>query len=276
VIGQPSLNDNSSNLHLILTIIWSSVLVESGTTIPPSTYSFCDDPYITNNIILSLISRTTSDYLCGSVTWSISEDGQLCINCLSSCDLPSSDNFVIVPSVDLNCGTSRSQELSQIKAASSFNVLSQLIIAESVPTFNISLIDTTATSVSVEVNLTHFGYGSITYCAAFLSPDIKLTSQIKRSGVFVTLPRQIRFKKTFTYQSLVIENLIPSTTYSVFCFAEDSYLHSTSITTVISLGINATTQCCRRMSYQNTPNPVSGVLAFYTVSIRLTSLPKPL
>jgi hypothetical protein len=244
--------------------VWSNVLTDQDTRVAESTNVSCLDPNIVNKIINDLIQGASNTYSCSGATWNIFS-GQLCVNCDSLCDIPSATNFVVVPSTGTICGDSRSQDLSKVKTATSVNVRSQLVVPESVPTFTLSLLSRTSKTVTVGVNLTSYGYGSVTYCGSFLSP-ITLTSQIKSQGIFATLPRLLIFQKSQVFQSLVISNLIPSTNYSIYCFAEDSYLvgHSTSIDVALEKKLTASTLCCRPLTYSNRPNTVSGVLSTYS------------
>jgi hypothetical protein len=244
--------------------VWSSVLTDQDSRAPGSTYVSCIDPIVVNKIISALVQDVSATYSCSGATWNIFS-GQLCVNCSTLCDLPSTTNFVVVPPTGTICGDSRSEELSKVKTATSVNVRSQLVVPESVPTFTLTLLSSTAKTVTVGVNLTSYGYGSVTYCGSFLSP-ITLTSQIKSQGIFVTLPRLLIFQKSQIFQSLTITNLIPSTNYSIYCFAEDSYLvgRSTGVEVSIQKKLSASTTCCRPLTFSNKPNTVSGVLSTYS------------
>jgi hypothetical protein len=98
----------------------------------------------------------------------------------------------------------------------------------------------------IEVILNVSSIGNL-YCSALLKDSI-LTSEfiVKQSGYFTTVFDIINASSTI----IIIKDLLPSTSYDVYCYTEDFSGHGMDFNAVKNSKISdINTQCCRELSY---------------------------
>lgn len=126
----------------------------------------------------------------------------------------------------------------------------------------------TQTSTSIRLNVTldsNTVYSGTLYCAAFLQGTVvSSTSQVVTTGA------SSPYVQFATYVSISIPNLVPITTYDVYCYAITQQGYANSLTDVLSTKTTATTLCCKTVSFTNTPSSVYSDLSKYSGSASST------
>ncbi|RYH22921.1 hypothetical protein EON65_18580, partial [archaeon] len=119
-------------------------------------------------------------------------------------------------------------------------------------------------SVSIAVNVTldmNSVFAGTVYCAAFLKDtSVSSTSQILASGSSAT------YAQFVTTVSLTLLNLIPATTYDVYCYAVTQQGYANSLQDVLNTKKSTHTTCCKTTSFTNSPSSVFSDTSKYTAS----------
>lgn len=211
----------------------------------------CSDSGVTNRLISSLKSKTSVTLSCAGSQWLV-RDGYLCVNCslyTYPCEDPPASEL-LAPLFLPEC----TNWFPKMKAAFSVKFFFNIITPASVPRFYFSFFNRSSTSIRIEIIVEAKQKGARVYCAA-LSPSIaRDVIFFIKNGKFFTIPSE-----SFSgIKLLTLDNLIPSTDYSIYCYGEDLYGRGTSLDQVLRSHLVSFTECCRVISFINAPSTVSG------------------
>ena len=239
-----------SNTQLILpydNIVFTGAIAAFGsynfdTKVTRQENSTCSDPTIVRGMMDAIKYGYVFQAHCDGRSWRVftcNSQRVICINCKLSCELTEAcpgagaKSFIINP-----CESRCNWRLSAYSLVGFSYTYIDLF-----PKYSNGLAaKVTNSSITLFANLTAAGR---IYCAAYESGQengpISL-ARINLEGVagFITTPGPF---------SLVLGRLSPATQYQVYCYTEDYKAHIMPIATVLANRINATTGCCRFVSF---------------------------
>eukprot|EP01035_Chromulina_nebulosa_P019441 gene19441-25321_t len=199
----------------------------------------CDNSNAISSITDAVTSRVSTSVSCNGLIWRIkvcSNNVIVCVNCESSCSsttsCPGNKNVALALGSCQSC-TYRTASFSYFIADISSKALYPKIGKPLIAT-------TTKTTANVIVNVTSAGN---IYCAA-LSPSFNLTSPyyLKQVGTGGSVTSVGGGEIVIT-----LSNLIPATTYVIYCYTEDFTNDFMPLSLVKATKIAITTACCRNI-----------------------------
>lgn len=233
--------------------------------------STCKDKNVVFSFLFAIFSQ--SEYIgnCGNDLWKVS----LCVNddltkiakyCVNCTDLCNETSNAIAPLSLYPCPSCSTNKVS-------YSILSISTQSENkAPILSLPLkVTTYMRSLSVQVNITSTG---ICYCNAYikgsLGTNTSLLVSIKQAG----------FSESVQNAGLVyilINNLVPNSAYSVYCYTENSQGNRMSLSSILNTERNVRTLCCRQINLQS---PFTRSIAFGSsfskYTFQLDSLPTTL
>ena len=178
----------------------------------------------------------------------------LCVGCSTGTGkCYSSDAHTIVLGSSLLCGAG----VKYTKATTLMGVTQSALAPPTVPVTNYVVLSAEKNNITATVNVTAFAPGGTLYCAAFISAKLPASGlasvgDVKNSPSVVTSSFSLTQTSTFV-EFITIKKLVAASTYTVFCYAEDSIGNGQNKADVIALNQTITTACCRSVSMTNTP-----------------------
>jgi hypothetical protein len=199
------------------------------------------------SLVTAMYNGQSFESQCNGNSWRVvacSTGPRLCINCKASCssDACPGVGFSVNP-----CGT------CSVRASSGTVVQAIYAEEELYPLFLAPLnITTSRTSISIVANVSSTG---LLTCAAILSSSLSVTSIVTISSAgkqsFAAYP----------LASMVFSNLIPSATYSVYCYTQDFGGRLMPLSTALLYAQSVSTLCCKTVTFQQTYSQIIQYIA---------------
>jgi hypothetical protein len=230
--------------------------IKYGESVDFMTESVCNDTE-TNNLIINAIKEN------GDITIACNGNGEiwtyrnstLCVGCSNStsgdsfCPIPGDDNVIMFP--ELDC---QDQISNPMKIAGVLSTKSRLYIQPSVPKlFSLSSVSTN-NSITMSMTIEYQQPGYLITCAALpVNYILESLDEIRGAEIQSSITKDALEEGIEYNAEIVIYNVISSTSYNIYCLSEDTLDQSESLDRTIDYLIIATTECCREISYTNTP-----------------------
>jgi hypothetical protein len=222
-----------------------------------SVFSFnatCADAEAATRILKAIYSNSDAVVESGGYTWTI-RDQQVTISKSSS---PSDagtlgSSWLVFPPSFEKAGRN-------VKVAVVLSIQRGISTAVTVPvvrTVTVTRVTQRSIEVNIKANCGRLGYKIY---AAALAPETLLVD-MNQITVYKIMVSSILTNDQIINATLVIDNLIASTTYTVYVYTEDLVGNAESLGDVISTAVGATTLCCRQVYFLEAPP-----LLYYTNS----------
>jgi len=200
----------------------------------------CNDTIISASIVYDLQSSKQYDYLCNGHIWrtfSCKRHNALCVDCHNGCTDCPGDESILTP-CKTKCST-MSASFAVVHFGVKENILPPAILSMEVIPNNTSLTVTTEVSSA-----------GIVTCIALTSGSILNLQIINTNGVAYIFSDNLTASNGLIAK-ITLQNLMPVTTYDVFCSTRDLVGHSMSLQYVLATKTVSTTLCCNKISFSS-------------------------
>lgn len=212
----------------------------------------CNSSVVTNQLVRSLALGLNMRTRCNGHTWSVN-NSVLCINCPlrtnTVCPLFHHNYTMAVERRECNTGQ------YSPRVAMVVSVDADIVVASTVPAIDSISVTGSRYAIAVVVNASCFAPGCQFSCVALpQGADAPTLSTLRSSPFSTTLATMTNLPVGTRFRVNISQSLLPSTSYDVYCYAQDSLGNGATLKAALATLKTVSTACCRSVLF-DTPTP---------------------